>query len=63
MWVKTKSGDYVNLDKVNTITINPYNAIVCRFHNSSIILGNFANRDEVETVLKDIFENVAYKEV
>ena len=57
MWVKTKSGDYINLDKVNSITINPYNAVVCKFDNSTMTLGNFSSRWEAEDVLGGIFVN------
>lgn len=63
MWVKMVSGDYINLDKVNTVIINPYNAIVCKFDDSTMVLGNFTDREKAETVLKSMFENVNCTEV
>ena len=54
MWIKSQEGKLVNLDKVDTIEINPINSIICKFGDKGTCLGSFKTGDEAKTILEDI---------
>ena len=56
MWIKTKEGKLINLDRVDTIEINPINSIICKFENKGICLGNFETSEDAEEVFNVLQE-------
>ena len=54
MWIKSKEGKLINLDRVDTIEINHINSIICKFGDKGICLGSFKTEDEAKMILEDI---------
>jgi len=61
MWIKSKEGKLINLDRVDTIEINPVNSIICKFGDGRACLGSFKTGDEARTILEDIEHELKIK--
>lgn len=58
MWIKSKEGKLINLDRVDTIEINPINSIICKFGDKGICLGSYKTLGEANRVLNSLQEEL-----
>lgn len=58
MWIKFQEGKLINLDRVDTIEINPLNSILCKFGNKGICLGSYRTMEEAEKILSSLQEEL-----
>lgn len=58
MWIKSKEGKLINLDRVDTIEINHINSIICKFGDKGICLGSYRTLEEAEKILSSLQEEL-----
>lgn len=51
MWIKSDDGRLINLNRVDTIEINPVNSIICKINGKGISLSNCKTLEEAEKTL------------
>ena len=55
MWAQTETKDkFVNLDKINSIEINPMNSVVCKIGDKGYIIGNYKSFDDAEQAINKL---------
>lgn len=59
MWIKSKEGKLINLDRVDTIEVNPLNSIICKIGDRGVCLDSFkTSEDAMESfnVLQEVLK-------
>jgi len=56
MWIKSDEGKLINLDRVDTIEINPLNSIICKIGDKGICLGSYKSEAQAKATLNDLQE-------
>lgn len=51
MWIKSDQGKLVNLNRVDTIEINPVNSVICRMGEKGVCLSNYETFEDAEKTL------------
>lgn len=54
MWLETQNGKVINLDNADTIEINPFFSIICKFGEKAIVLGSYSSQQKAENALRFI---------
>jgi len=60
MWVRTQNKEnFINLDNIDFIEINPLNNVICKTGDKRCVLGCYKSLDDAEQAIRKLIDYIS----